>query len=44
MVYKLFRALAGLEAGRTCRSCGEAILAQDAHGLGEGVCKSCRGW
>ena len=24
--WRLFRALAGREAGRSCRSCGEAIL------------------
>jgi hypothetical protein len=41
-VWKLFRALAGAEAGRSCRRCGEAILTDDPHGLSEGVCRPCR--
>jgi len=41
-VFKLFRALAGMEAGRCCRSCGESILRNDPFGLSEGVCQPCR--
>ncbi len=40
--FKLLRALAGLEAGRSCRCCGESILAADPFGRSEGVCRSCR--
>jgi hypothetical protein len=42
-VYRLFRALAGLESGYWCRSCGEAIRAADPFGTSEGVCRPCRG-
>jgi len=38
----VFRALAGLETGRHCRSCGEAILRADLFGRSEGVCAACR--
>jgi hypothetical protein len=41
-VYKLFRSLVGLEAGRSCRRCDEAILRNDPFGLSEGVCRPCR--
>ena len=41
-MYMVLRALVGLEAGRSCRRCGEPILAQDAFGLSEGVCGPCR--
>jgi hypothetical protein len=41
-VFKLFRALAGMEAGRCCRKCGESILGNDPFGLSEGVCRPCR--
>ena len=41
-LWKLFRALAGVEAGRSCRRCGEAILARDPFGTSEGVCRPCR--
>jgi hypothetical protein len=40
--WRLFRALAGREAGRSCRSCGEAILPRDRFGYSEGVCRPCR--
>jgi hypothetical protein len=41
--WRLFRALAGREAGRSCRSCGEAILpGGDRFGYSEGVCRPCR--
>jgi hypothetical protein len=36
------RALYGLETGRSCRSCGEAISHQDEFGTSEGVCRRCR--
>ena len=41
--WNFFRFLAGLESGVWCRGCGEAILAGDAFGRGEGVCTACRG-
>jgi hypothetical protein len=41
-VYRLFRALVGLETGRTCRTCGESILRDDPFGRSEGVCRPCR--
>jgi hypothetical protein len=41
--WNLFRALVGAEAGSSCRSCGESILARDPFGLSEGVCAPCRG-
>jgi len=40
--WRLFRALAGVEAGRSCRCCGEAILGSDPYGRSEGVCRPCR--
>ena len=40
--FKLLKALVGLEAGRSCRRCGESILGTDPFGLSEGVCRSCR--
>jgi hypothetical protein len=39
---KLLKALAGLEAGRECRVCGDAISRKDDFGLSEGVCAPCR--
>lgn len=42
--WKLIRALAGTEAGRSCRRCNESIPAQDAFGMSEGVCHPCRCW
>jgi hypothetical protein len=41
-IYTLFRALAGLEAGRWCRTCHEPIAPRDGFGLSEGVCRACR--
>jgi hypothetical protein len=32
----------GLEQGRHCRTCDEAILRDDQFGLSEGVCRACR--
>lgn len=40
--WKLLRALVGLEAGCTCRCCGESILDGDPFGKSEGVCRPCR--
>jgi hypothetical protein len=40
--WRLFRALAGTESGRSCRCCGESILRVDQFGLSEGVCRPCR--
>jgi hypothetical protein len=40
--FTFFRALAGLESGRWCRSCGEAIRRDDRFGASEGVCPACR--
>jgi len=40
--FKLIRVLAGIEAGRECRSCREPIDARDAFGMSEGVCVPCR--
>jgi predicted nucleic acid-binding Zn ribbon protein len=40
--YKFLRALAGLESGRHCRVCRDAISPGDLFGLGEGVCEPCR--
>ena len=40
--WRVFRALAGVEAGRYCRRCGEAILRADPFGRSEGVCAACR--
>ena len=40
--WRLFRALAGSEAGRSCRCCGESILRADPFGFSEGVCRPCR--
>ena len=41
-VWKVFRAMAGLESGRWCRRCSESILAEDRFGMSEGVCRACR--
>jgi hypothetical protein len=41
-VWLTLRALYGLETGRSCRACGEAISQQDAFGTSEGVCHRCR--
>ena len=40
--WRLFRALAGSEAGRSCRCCGESITPADRFGFSEGVCRPCR--
>jgi hypothetical protein len=40
--FKLFRALAGVESGRCCRTCGESIMRGDPFGMSEGVCRPCR--
>jgi len=41
-IYRTVRALFGLESGRACRTCGDAIAAKDAFGLSESVCRPCR--
>jgi formylmethanofuran dehydrogenase subunit E len=41
-MYKVIRAMFGLEAGRSCRRCGEPITTHDAFGMSEGVCAPCR--
>jgi hypothetical protein len=41
-VWKVLRALTGVERGRSCRGCGEAILVKDGFGMSEGVCSPCR--
>ncbi|HEY5059354.1 MAG TPA: hypothetical protein VII51_10100 [Gaiellaceae bacterium] len=40
--WNLLRALVGLEAGCTCRCCGESILPNDPFGMSESVCRPCR--
>jgi hypothetical protein len=42
-VWNVLRALVGLESGRTCRSCDDAISRVDPFGRSEGVCGPCRG-
>jgi formylmethanofuran dehydrogenase subunit E len=41
-VWKIMRALAGVEHGSDCRSCGESIQRRDAFGRSERVCTPCR--
>lgn len=41
-VWNVVRAIAGDEAGRSCRRCSEPIPARDAFGISEGVCVPCR--
>jgi hypothetical protein len=41
-IWKLSWPLAGMEAGRTCRRCGESIPKTDSFGMSEGVCRPCR--
>ena len=42
MIYSLLRSIVGLDAGRSCRTCSEAITKGDLFGLSEGVCHPCR--
>jgi hypothetical protein len=42
MLTKLFRAMAMLDSGLSCRSCGQGIKRDDEFGLSEGVCEPCR--
>ncbi len=42
-IYKLLRALVGLETGLDCRRCFRAIQREDEFGRSEGVCDACRG-
>ena len=41
-VWNVLRALAGLETGRSCRQCQDAISGADPFGRSEGVCHPCR--
>jgi formylmethanofuran dehydrogenase subunit E len=41
-VWKIMRALAGVENGTNCRKCGESIHKQDPFGRSERVCDPCR--
>jgi hypothetical protein len=41
-VWNVLRALAGLETGRSCRRCEDAIPRADRFGRSEGVCHPCR--
>jgi hypothetical protein len=41
-VWKIMRALVGVENGSDCRSCGEAIARRDPFGRSERVCTPCR--
>jgi len=40
--WKVLRALAGEESGRSCRVCGEPIPSSQRFELSEGVCRPCR--
>jgi len=42
VTYRVLKALAGLEQGRSCRCCGESILNGDPFGKSEGVGRPCR--
>jgi hypothetical protein len=42
-VWGFFRSVAGLESGRWCRRCREAIGRSDHFGRSEGICGPCRG-
>jgi hypothetical protein len=41
-LWQILRGLAGRDAGRWCRGCGESIRQDDAFGTSEGVCRPCR--
>ena len=41
-LWQFFRELGSGEAGRWCRTCGEAIRRDDLFGASEGVCRPCR--
>ena len=43
MLDRLFKAMAMLDNGVLCRSCGEAVHRHDHVGLSESVCRNCRG-
>jgi hypothetical protein len=42
MLRSLLRAMAGVEAGRACRSCHQPIHPRDEFGMSESVCGPCR--
>jgi formylmethanofuran dehydrogenase subunit E len=41
-IWKIMRALAGVEHGSNCRKCGESIQRNDPFGRSERVCMPCR--
>ena len=41
-IWRLLRGIAGLDHGRHCRRCGEAVLRSDRFAMSEGVCGPCR--
>ena len=41
-IYGLIRAMAGVEAGRVCRTCLDPIHPRDGFGMSESVCVPCR--
>lgn len=41
-VWRVLRALAGVESGVSCRSCAETVAGNDPFGLSEHVCRPCR--
>ena len=41
-MFRVLRALVGLDSGRDCRTCSEPVARTDHFGLSEGVCASCR--
>jgi hypothetical protein len=42
MFNRFLRAIAMLDSGLPCRTCGEGIKRDDEFGLSEGVCAPCR--
>jgi hypothetical protein len=42
MINKLLGAIAMLDSGLPCRTCGQGIERGDEFGLSEGVCAPCR--
>jgi formylmethanofuran dehydrogenase subunit E len=43
MLNRLFKAMAMIQEGISCRRCGEGISRHDHFGLSESTCRSCRG-
>ena len=42
VIYRLFRAMAMLDSGIVCRTCGEGVARKDELGMSESVCAACR--